>query len=108
MSLFGIGLALLGAVLILWFALILIVNTISPRRPRSFDLMERGRYDRKVEKIDIIEGGSIVNQQAHGREMWRRAEVEIPDRPLTFDEELNLRSIIESGNGNVRVKGGDA
>ena len=53
--------------------------------------------------MDIIEGGSIVEQQKYGRERWRRAEVEIPTRPLNYEEELNLRSILESGNENVTI-----
>ena len=61
------------------------------------------KSDRKVERVDIIEGGCIVEQQSTGRELWRRAEVEIPTRPLTFREELNLRSIRESDNRNVNL-----
>ena len=57
----------------------------------------------EVEQVDIIEGGSFVEQQRYGRERWRRAEVEIPTRPLNYEEELNLRSILESGNGNVTI-----
>ena len=57
----------------------------------------------EIEQVDIIEGGSIVEQQKYGRERWRRAEVEIPSRPLCYEEELNLRSILESGNKNVKI-----
>ena len=58
----------------------------------------------EIEQVDIIEGGSIVEQQRYGRERNRRAEVEIPSRPLSYAEELNLRSILTSGNENVRIK----
>ena len=59
----------------------------------------------EIEHVDIIEGGSIVEQQKYSRERWRRAEVEIPARPLCYEEELNLKSILDSGNENVRVVG---
>lgn len=61
----------------------------------------------EIEEVDIVEGGSIVEQQRYGRERNRRAEVEIPIRPLNYEEELNLRSILESGNPNVIVIGND-
>ena len=61
----------------------------------------------EIEQVDIVEGGSIVEQQRYGRERWRRAEVEIPTRPLSYAEELNLRSILNSGNENVIVIGND-
>jgi len=52
----------------------------------------------------LIEAGSIVEQQKTGRELWRRVEVQIPDRPLCFEEELNLQSILRSNSENVRIK----
>ena len=58
----------------------------------------------EIETVDIIEGGSIVEQQKYGRERWRLAEVEIPARSLSYAEELNLRSILESGNPNVTIR----
>jgi hypothetical protein len=36
--------------------------------------------------------------------------VEVPDRPLTYEEQLNLRTVLGSGNRNVKLvqkKGGD-
>ena len=59
--------------------------------------------ERKVEKVDIIEGGCIVEQQRHGHERGRRAVAVVPNRPLDFSEELNLKSIIKSGNPNVTI-----
>lgn len=56
------------------------------------------------EQVDLIEAGSIVEQQKTGRELWRRVEVQIPDRPLCFEEELNLQSILRSNSENVRIK----
>jgi hypothetical protein len=58
----------------------------------------------QVEVVDLIEGGCIVEQQRAGRERWRRAVVGLPTRPLTFEEQLNLRSIQETQNPNVRIK----
>jgi len=79
-------------VLLLWLFIALIGHNLD-KKDRS----------QEVEQVDIIEGGSIVEQQRCGRERWRRAEVEIPTRPLSYEEELNLRSILESGNGNVTI-----
>ena len=96
MEYLGYCLAALAIVLILWmlFNLLIAISIFDPSV-------------RKVEQVDIIEGGSIVEQQRWGRERWRHVEVEIPTRPLSYEEDLNLRSILESGNGNVRVVGND-
>ena len=91
MEYLGYCLAALAVVLILWMVFNLII----------LSFLTSG--NREVEQVDIIEGGSIVEQQRWGRERWRRAEVETPTRPLSYEEELNLRSILESGNGNVKV-----
>ncbi len=69
--------------------------------------LESSAQEPEIETVDIVEGGSIVEQQRYGRERWRRAEVEIPTRPLSYEEELNLRSILYSGNENVIVIGND-
>ena len=65
--------------------------------------LDNKAHSQELEQVDIIEGGSNVEQQRCGRERWRRVEVEIPTRPLSYEEELNLRSILESGNGNVTI-----
>ena len=80
------------AVLILWLLIALIGHDLGHKD-----------HSQEIEKVDIIEGGCIVEQQRCGRERWRRVEVEIPTRPLSYEEELNLRSILESGNGNVTI-----
>ena len=77
--------------LVLWIFISLVGHT-----------MARGS-SQEVESVDIIEGGSIVEQQRYGRERWRQVEVEIPSRSLSYEEQLNLRSILESGNENVRI-----
>ena len=79
-------------VLLLWLFIALIGHNLD-KKVRS----------QEIEKVDIIEGGCIVEQQRCGRERWRRVEVEIPTRPLSYEEELYLRSILESGNGNVTI-----
>ena len=84
---------LLVGFLIGWFVVALVKNAFLPTNQQT----------RTVEKVDIIEGGSIVEQQRSGRELNRLAEVEIPRRPLSFEEQLNLRSILDSGNENVKV-----
>jgi len=58
----------------------------------------------RMEQVDLIEGGSLVEQQKNGRERWRQAEVELPARPLTFEERLNLDSIQRAKNPRVRIK----
>ena len=62
------------------------------------------RSRRFMENVDIVEGGSVVEQQKSGRELWRRVRVKIPDRPLGYEEELNLRSIRRSENPHVRIE----
>jgi hypothetical protein len=59
---------------------------------------------RDIETVDLIEGASIVNQQRFGRERWRSAEVEIPSRPLAFEEQLALKTIQAAKNENVKIK----
>ena len=88
----GLILIILAATLFLWLLVALLRHAFGSNKP-----------DRKVERVGIVEGGCIVEQQRHGRELWRKAEVEIPNRPLTFREELNLRSIQESDNENVNL-----
>ena len=83
--------------LLLWLFISLLRHDLGSNNP-----------EHEIERVDIIEGGSIVEQQRYGRERWVLAEFEIPIRSLSYEEELNLRSILESGNGNVKVKGGDA
>lgn len=85
----------LTAALLLWLFISLIGHNLG------------SNTEPKIEQVDIIEGGSIVEQQKYGRERNRRAEVEIPARPLSYAEELNLRSILDSGNENVIVIGND-
>ena len=84
-----------GFVLLLggWFFIVLLKNALSPSK----------RSLRSVEKVSIVEGGSIVEQQRYGRERNRQVIVEIPSRPLCYEEQLNLRSILDSGNENVKV-----
>ena len=79
--------------LILWLFIALIRHSLDNKN-----------HSREIEQVDIIEGGCIVEQQRCGRERWRRVEVEIPTRPLSYEEELNLRSILENGNENVTIK----
>ena len=81
-------------ILLLWLFIALIGHNLNNKD-----------YSQEVEQVDIIEGGCIVEQQRCGRERCRRAEVKIPTRPLSYEEELNLRSILESGNGNVKIVG---
>ena len=57
---------------------------------------------RFVENVDIVGGGSVIEQQKSGRELWRRVRVKIPDRSLCYEEELNLRSIRKSENPNIQ------
>ncbi len=91
----GLILIVLAVALFLWLLAALLGHAFGSSKP-----------DRKVENVSIIEGGCIVEQQRLSRELWRIAEVEIPNRPLTFREELNLRSILESDNKNVKVEDG--
>lgn len=59
-----------------------------------------------MEQVDLIEGSSIVEQQKWGRERWRQAEVELPSRPLTFEEQQALDTIQTSGSQQVKIKRG--
>ena len=66
-------------------------------------LFRSGNGSRRfMENVDIVEGGSVVEQQKSGRELWRRVRVKIPDRSLCYEEELNLRSIRKSENPNIQ------
>jgi hypothetical protein len=56
-----------------------------------------------VETVDIMEAAGIVEQQRFGRESWRRAEVDLPARPLSFEEQLALDSIQDAMSPNVRI-----
>ncbi len=82
--------------LLLWLFISLVGHNLGSNNPEP-----------EIERVDIIEGGSIVEQQKYGLERNRRAEVEIPTRTLSYAEELNLRSILESGNENVIIKDGE-
>ena len=88
----GYLLIAITAVLLFWLLISLIGHNLDNKA-----------HSQEVEQVDIIEGGCIVEQLRCGRERWRRVEVEIPTRPLCYEEELNLRSILESGNGNVTI-----
>lgn len=85
--------AIIALLLVLGLIVVLVRNIFSP-----------GRSDPEWEIVDIIEGGSIVEQQKHGRERWRKVVVIVSDRPLTFEERLNLASIKKSKNPNVQIQ----
>lgn len=62
------------------------------------------KMDSGSEYVDIIEGASILDQQRTGRELNRKVKVIIPSRPLSFDEQINLRTIQEGDNQNVSAQ----
>ncbi len=90
----GLFLVVIAGFLLLWLVVILLGHlSRSGNRSRRF-----------MENVDIVEGGSVVEQQKSGRELWRRVRVKIPDRPLCYEEQLNLASIRESENPNVQIQ----
>lgn len=92
----GIFLVISTGLLFLWLVVVLLGH-----------ISRSGNGSRRfVENVDIVEGGSVVEQQKSGRELWRRVRVKIPDRPLCYEEQLNLASIRESENPNVQIQGG--
>ena len=92
---------------------ILFLNTYMPDRKRSFTLVEWFDDEgdrhvdwqdiRKVEYVDIMEAAAVVEQQSTGRELWRKVQIKWPRRPLTWDEEANLDTIIKARNPNVKL-----
>ena len=85
------------AVILIVAPVVYLFYVLAFRQPRRFEI-------ERMEQVDLIEGGSLVEQQKNGRERWRRAEVDLPARPLTFEEQLNLASIQRAKNQNVRIK----
>lgn len=83
-----LGLSIVAVVWLVWiFA-----------RPRPEFNIER------MEQVDLLEGAAIIEQQRVGRERWRQAEVELPARPLTMEEQLSLESIQAARNPKVKIK----
>ena len=93
----GYVLVILAVIFILGMIILLVAHSFLG----STGKVSIGWAYRDVEKVGIIEGACIVEQQRSGREKWRRAEVKIPNRDLTFEEMLNLKSIQESQSRTV-------
>ena len=87
-------LVVLAAGALIWFAARLTYLAFWPG-PRS---------QSQVETVDIMEAAGIVEQQRFGRVRWRRAIVQVPARPLCFEEQINLETIEASNNPNVEVQ----
>lgn len=89
----GYCLAGLAVGAIIWLVWVLI-------RPRpEFEIQTRD-----IETVDLLEGAAVVEQQRLGRERSRQVEVEIPSRPLIFEEQMALVAIIAAKNKNVKIR----
>lgn len=105
----GWVLAIVAAAALIGFLIILARQAFGPgpRREQDFEQPD-GSFiwgpAGMVETVDIIEGAGVVEQQRSGRELWRRVVVQVPNRPLSYEEELNLETAMDDGNPNVEVK----